>query len=100
MSTSPADRKVYERALWGRWVEKYEEARKEGQREGRSPRYVLLNYIARQLKEDVKELEGRERVELLNRVLEVFANPYEYNEWFETNYWRKEAQPIKLTCSS
>ena len=61
---------------------------------------MLLNYIARQINEDLLVLSGKGRVELLNHVLDILANPHEKNEWFEETYWRKVPVPVKLTCSS
>ena len=36
--------------MWSKWVEKYLSVRDSNAAEIRNPRYVLLNYIARQLK--------------------------------------------------
>lgn len=48
----------------------------------RNPKYVLLNYIARQITEQIEQAPAEESRNLLSKVLDVFANPYERNEWF------------------
>lgn len=61
---------------------------------------MLLNEVAKNITEELKTLKPSEQRDLMNKVLDVFANPWEYNEWFEKKYWNKRPVPVRLTCSS
>ena len=55
---SSEERAAFERGLWQKWVQKYREVLEKhpSKDQIRNPRYVLLNYIARQLKEELLEM--------------------------------------------
>ena len=66
----------------------------------RNPKYVLLNFIAKEIQKEIIEMSPEESVKHLEKILDVLANPYVKNEWFETRYWKNAPAPVKLTCSS
>lgn len=65
------------------------------------PKYVLLNEIAKKINAELVNIKSsKDQVEFLEKVLNVFYNPYEKNEWFEEKFWKLRPTPVKLTCSS
>lgn len=101
VTESCEDRTKREKQLWSNWIDKYIKLNpnKEKQRKN-TVQYVLVNQVAKNVTEELNTLKPQQQRELLNKVLDVFSNPYEYNEWFEKKYWSKRPVPVRLTCSS
>ena len=101
MTESCEQRTARQKQVWVNWLSRYEQMKPDRKEQQKNTiRYVLLNQTAKNITEELKTLNPEEQRKLVNQILQVFAQPYEYNEWFEKKYWNKRPVPVRLTCSS
>jgi uncharacterized protein YdiU (UPF0061 family) len=71
------DRSLKQTHMWREWLSKYSSLRAlSSEKNIKNPKYVLLNYIAKQINLQIEESTAEESVELLDKVLQVFSDPY------------------------